>query len=319
MKDARPESLYDLDTTTRVPPVTDTERPRVAVVGLGAMGSRLAANLIGDGYPVVVFNRTASAAGPLVAQGARLARSPREAASQSDVVLVAVRDDHASRVVWTDPAEGVLAGLGGTATAIECSTLSPGWVRELGAQAGGAFLEAPMIGTRPQVEARALVHLVGGPVASLDRVRAVLAVSSARVHHTGDVGTAATLKLIVNALLATQVVAIAELLGVAQRSGLVVAKTLELLTGLPVTSPAAGRAGGAMIRGAFSPNFPVDLVAKDLRYLAEHTAGTGGQAPMSRAALAQFDRLSGQGHGEEDIVAVARHFLTQQSSEGTAP
>lgn len=298
---------------TREPrPVADAERPRVAVVGLGAMGSRLATNLISDGYPVVVFNRTASAAKALVAEGARLAGSPREAASQADVVLVAVRDDQASRAVWTDPAGGVLAGLGVTATAIECSTLSPGWVRELGAQAGAAFLEAPMIGTRPQVEARALVHLVGGTLATLDRVRAVLAVSSARVHHTGDVGTAATLKLIVNALLATQVVTIAELLGVAQRSGLVVTDTLELLTGMPVTSPAAARAGGAMTLGAFSPNFPVDLVAKDLRYLAEHTVATEGQAPMSRAAQAQFDQLSGEGHGEEDIVAVARNFLTQQ-------
>ncbi len=286
-----------------------TSGPRVGVVGLGAMGSRLAANLLADGHAVVVANRTAAATAAPAAAGAVVAGSPRDLAGRVDVVLVAVRDDPASRVVWTDPEHGLLAGLAPGAVAVECSTVSPAWARELAgtaAAAGARFLEAPMIGTRPQVEARALVHLVGGEAETLDAVRDVLAVSAARVHHCGAVGTAATLKLAVNALLAVQVAAVAELLGVTGRAGLEPGVVVELLAGLPVTSPAAARAGGAMVRGAFAPNFPVDLVAKDLDYLTGLTARPDTDVPLSAAALTAYRRASAAGHGAEDLTAVAR-------------
>lgn len=285
---------------------------RVAVVGLGAMGSRLAANLLADGRSVVVHNRSAAPATDLVAAGAELATSPRDAARRADVVLVAVRDDPASRAVWTDPDHGLLGGLRTGASAVECSTLGPGWVRELAelvAPTGSRFLEAPMIGSRPQVEARALVHLVGGTADALDTVRDVLAVSASRVHHYGDVGTAATLKLVVNALLATQVATVAELLGVTGRAGLAPDAVLELLTSLPVTSPAAARAGGAMVRGSFAPNFPAGLVAKDLDYLSRLAAELDAKVPMADRALARFRHLADAGHGAEDITAIARLHL----------
>lgn len=284
----------------------------VAVVGLGAMGARLAANLLADGHHVVVANRTKAAADDLAATGALVAASPRDAATRAEVVLVTVQDDDASRAVWTDPGDGLLGGLRPGGVAVECSTVSPSWARELGVLADGAgarFLEAPMIGSRPQVEARALVHLVGGPQETVDAVQEILAVSASRVHRCGEVGAAATLKLVVNALLATQVATVAELLGVAQRAGLAVDATLELLTSLPVTSPAAARAAGTMVRRAFAPNFPVDLVAKDLRYLSELAAQLDGAVPMSDSALAGFRRLAGDGHGQQDLTAIARLHL----------
>lgn len=285
----------------------------VAVIGLGAMGARLAANLLADGYQVAVSNRTTAAAAPLLEAGATLAASPGLAAAAADVVLVAVRDDQASRQVWTDP-DGVLQGLRPGAVGVECSTVSPAWVRELAGVAGTAgagFLEAPMIGSRPQAEARALVHLIGGPEAYATEVAEVLGVSSARLHHCGPVGSAATVKLLVNALLATQVATIAELLGVAQRSGLDVDATLDLLTSLPVTSPAAARAGGSMARRTFSPNFPVELVAKDLRYLTELAGQLRGDVPMTSSALAGYRGLADSGHGQDDLTAIARSFLTE--------
>jgi len=288
-------------------------QPIVAVVGLGAMGSRLAANLLTDGYRVIVTNRTPAAAAGLAAAGAVVAASPREAAAGADVVLAVVSDDPASRAIWTDPEHGLLGGLRSGRVAVECSTVSPEWVRELAGVAvasGARFLEAPMIGSRPQVDARALVHLVGGAEETLDEVRGVLEVSATRTHHCGEVGAAATSKLIVNALLATQIATIAELLGVAERSGLAVGATMDLLASLPVTSPAVARAGGAMINRAFNPNFPVDLVAKDLRYLSELAARLDGEVPMSRSALAGFLQRSVEGHGHEDLTAIARSFLT---------
>ncbi len=164
----------------------------------------------------------ASVAANLAAAGATAVPSPRDAAAGAGVVLVAVRDDEASRSVWTDPARGLLAGLPPTGVAVECSTVSPTWIRELARLAESAdrcVVEAPMIGSRPQVEARALVHLAGGPEAALDRARDVLVVSATRVHHCGGFGTAAT------------------------------------------------------------PNFPVELVAKDLRYLRDLAAEVAAPRP----------------------------------------
>ncbi|MBW1596292.1 NAD(P)-dependent oxidoreductase [Streptomyces sp. JJ38] len=286
-------------------------RPGVAVIGLGAMGSRLARNLCAGGYRVVVANRSPEPVRQLVAVGATAAASPADAAARADVVLVTVSDDAASEAVWLDPRTGALAGAVAGTLAIDASTLSPGWVRRLAVaatRAGLRFLEAPMVGSRPQAEARALVHLVGGPTEALADARGVLEESAARIRHVGDHGAAATLKLIVNASLATQVAAMAELLDVAHRAGLDPAETADVLNDLPVTSPAAARAIGAMTAGDFTPNFPVRLVAKDLRYLTALAEALAGQAPMARTALAGYQQADAAGHTDADLTAVAATY-----------
>ncbi|MHC0432966.1 NAD(P)-dependent oxidoreductase [Streptomyces sp. O3] len=288
-----------------------TALPCVAVIGLGAMGARLAHNLCASGYPVVVANRSPEPVRQLAAAGATAAASPADAAARADVVLVTVTDDDASETVWLDPRTGVLAGAPRDTLAIEASTLSPGWVRKLAAAAGQAglrFLEAPMIGSRPQAEARALVHLTGGPPEVLADARGVLEDSAARIHHVGDHSSAAALKLIVNASLATQVAATAELLGVARRAGLDPAESARVLTGLPVTSPAAARAIGAMTAGDFTPNFPVRLAAKDLRYLTALAERLGAETPMTHTALTGYQRSDATGHTDDDLTAIAATY-----------
>jgi 3-hydroxyisobutyrate dehydrogenase len=291
----------------------------VAVIGLGAMGSRLAANLLADGYAVTVFNRSPAAAEPLAAAGAVVAATPREALSGVAVALVAVADDAASRAVWLDPADGVLAGAGKGVVAVEASTVSPAWACELAEaaeQAAVAFLEAPMVGSLPQLEARALVHLVSGAPEPLERARPVLAASAGRIEHVGGPGEAATLKLIVNALLATQLATLAELLAVARGAGLDAAATAELLASLPVASPALAGASKRMVAGAFAPNFPVRLVEKDLRYLVALGEQGGGATPMARGALAGFAGVRAAGHGDEDIVAIATAYSSSSAIIG---
>ena len=113
---------------------------RIAFLGLGAMGSRMAANLLKAGHQVTVWNRSAAACAPLVVAGAQAADTAAEAASQADFVIAMVRDDEASRSVWLDA--GVLAAMQPNAVAIESSTLSVDWIRELGAAAAG---HAPML------------------------------------------------------------------------------------------------------------------------------------------------------------------------------
>jgi len=137
---------------------------KVAFLDLGAMGSRMAANLLKAGHTVTVWNRSPAAAEALVASGARKASSPKEAAKGADFVFAIVRDDDASQNVWLDSANGALAGMHPGAVAIESSTLTPEWIRELSEHfraKGISLLDAPVSGSRPQAESAQLVYLIG--------------------------------------------------------------------------------------------------------------------------------------------------------------
>ena len=282
----------------------------VSILGLGAMGSRMAARLLAAGHAVTVYNRTAGRAEPLREQGAAVAATPREAAAAADVVLAMVRDDDASRAMWSG-SEGALFGLREGAVAVECSTLTPERVREWAERVratGAGAVEAPVVGSRPQAEAGSLGVLVGASADDLARVRPVLDVIGGAVHLVGEPGEAAVMKLAVNALFAVQVAAVAEALACARRSGLDPARAAEVLGALPVTSPAAKGAMAAMLAGQFAPLFPIDLVQKDLRYAAESAGSVGADVPMARAAGDVFARAAEAGHGALNITGVARLF-----------
>ena len=143
---------------------------KVAFLGLGAMGSRMAANLLKAGHAVTVWNRSPAAAEALVASGARKASSPMAAAESADFVFAMVCDDDASQNVWLDSTNGALAGMHPGAVAIESSTLTPEWIRELSEHfraKGISLLDAPVSGSRPQAEAAQLVYLIGGDAKAL--------------------------------------------------------------------------------------------------------------------------------------------------------
>src|SRR5688572_31403324 len=146
---------------------------RVAFVGAGRMGSGMAARLLSAGHEVVVWNRTADRAAELVAAGAQVAPTPRQAAEGADAIVVMVSDDDASRSVWTAP-DGLLAGAAPGALAVECSTLSHGWVLDLAAAArdrGLRYVDSPVTGLPDAAAAGRLTLLIGAEDADLAAVR----------------------------------------------------------------------------------------------------------------------------------------------------
>ncbi len=149
---------------------------KIAILGLGVRGSGVAANWLKKGFAVSVYNRTRAKAAPLAAAGARIASSPRDAATDADIVVAMVADDDASRKVWFGE-DGALAGMKRGAIAVESSTLTPDWVRELAAAAvakGCDFLDSPVGGTKHAAAEGKLVLFVGGYAAALDRARPAL-------------------------------------------------------------------------------------------------------------------------------------------------
>lgn len=282
----------------------------VAFLGLGAMGSRMAAHLIKAGHSVTVWNRTPSATEPMVRLGASAAATPRAAAATADYVLTMVRDDEASRGVWLDPATGALAGMRPSAVAIESSTVSPDWVRTLGrilAERNLAFIEAPVSGSRPQADAAQLVFLVGGEDAVFRKTEALLAHMGQPVHHVGPLGAGAVAKLATNALMGIEVTALAELFGMLQHNGADTDRILKALSTTAVWSPMLARAATSMTARAFAPQFPVDLIAKDFRY-ALAAAGGEASAPVTAAAHAVFRRAGERGWEKENMTVVLRLY-----------
>lgn len=282
----------------------------IAVLGTGAMGSRMAANLLKAGHSLTVWNRTPAALEPLLALGATAAATPKEAATGAEFVIAMVRDDDASRQVWLDAETGALAGMNADAVAIESSTLTPGWVRELGAALAGsgvALLEAPVSGSRPAAEAGQLVYLAGGEALTLTKAEPLLRSMGSAIHHVGPLGTGALVKLATNALLGAQVTVLAELTGMLKRAGADPAQAMQAIAGTPVWAPVMTYLSGTMLAQNFAPQFPVELIEKDFGYTVQ-TAGGDDAAPTIAAARAVFQRGIDAGIGGENMTAVASLF-----------
>jgi 3-hydroxyisobutyrate dehydrogenase len=283
---------------------------KISVLGLGAMGSRMAANLLKAGHAVTVWNRTPAAAAALVAAGAKQAATPREAATDGEFVIAMVRDDEASRALWLPSETGALAGMKDGAVAIESSTLTPSWTRELGAAVSGrgfSFLEAPVVGSRPQAEAAQLVYFVGGDDAVLKRAEPVLKAMGSAVHFVGQIGSGALVKLATNALMGVQVTVLAELIGLMKHSGLDPTAALKAVSGTPAWSPAANYLSSSMLAENFTPQFPVELIEKDFGY-AVQVVGSPEAAPTIVAARGVFQRAIGRGLGNDNMTGVVRLF-----------
>ncbi|PKN55168.1 MAG: NAD(P)-dependent oxidoreductase [Deltaproteobacteria bacterium HGW-Deltaproteobacteria-14] len=283
---------------------------RIAFLGLGLMGRRMARRLVAAGHDVVVWSRSGVPEDAPELR-ARAAASPRAAAAQADVVIAILSDDGASAAVWDDPESGALAGLRPGAVAIESSTLSPARVTALGERVravGAHFLDAPVVGSLPQAEAGVLVFLAGGDPAVVDGVRDLLGVMGGAVHSVGPTPAGAVTKLIVNTLLGTQIALFGELLGFAGRAGLDPAATLEVLGALAVTSPVAKGMAGLMVAKDHAPRFKVSLMEKDVRYAAEAAAAVGASLPIAERVAELYRGAIAAGDGDANLTAIARRY-----------
>ena len=283
---------------------------RVAVLGSGAMGSRIVQKL-NSHYQVVVYNRTANKVKPLLNQGAVYAPTPREAAEQAEIVISMVTDNTASQAVWLSPEIGAAWGLSKTAIAIESSTLTVDWTKELAAEIerrGAAFLDAPVIGSLRQADEGKLIYLVGGKAETFSQAQDILLKAGATIHHVGSIGQGMTMKLAVNALFGVQVAAMAEIMGMVAKSGITSEKAWKCLEELPVISPAVRGAGNLMLANNHAPMFPINLVEKDFRYIIQTAQAIGAVIPASTAAQVTYQNAIAQGYGNDNITGVVQLF-----------
>lgn len=284
---------------------------KITVLGMGAMGSRMAMSLLKAGHEVTVWNRSQDKAKPVVDAGARLAQTPRAAVKDAEFAISMVRDDEASKQVWLDPDTGAIAGLKQNAIAIASSTLTLTWTKKLAAEFKAnnlAFVDAPVAGTRPQAEAARLIYFVGGDTAAFTKVEPILQSMGSAVHYVGAVGNGMAIKLGVNSLFAMQVAAFGELISLMDKCGLDKTKAVDVLAATPVCSPAAKMAAGAMIADKYDPLFPIELVEKDISYAIQTANANDATLPIVEATQKIYAQAIAQGYGADNITGVMQLY-----------
>ena len=291
-------------------------KPRVAILGLGIMGTGMANRLLSANFPLTVYNRNREKSAPFADAGAFVAESPREAASRSEIILSMVGDDAASRGVWLGE-NGALAGARPNAVLIESSTLSGDWIQELAAKAaewGCRFLDAPVTGTKPHAASGELVFLVGGSAEALDAARPVFSVLGRDAVHLGPVGSGSLMKLINNFVCGVQAASFAEAVAMIDAGGLDRAKAVAILTGGAPGSGIVKRMADRIAARDFTPNFALRWMAKDIGYAIDDASKNGISLQTAAAALSVFKQAIAEGHGDEDFSAVSKSSKKRSNS-----
>jgi 3-hydroxyisobutyrate dehydrogenase/2-hydroxy-3-oxopropionate reductase len=274
----------------------------VGVLGLGTMGSRIARRLLEAGNDVVVWNRTAAKAEPLVELGARLAATPAEATSAAEIVVVMVRDAEALAAV-AQGEDGVRAG-SEPVTIVQMSTVGPEPVRRLAdvLPAGFDLLDAPVLGSVAEVESGSLQVLVGGDEDVLDRCRSVLE-TLGKVVHVGSVGAGSAGKLVANAALFGTIAVVGEALSLGLRLGLSFDAAFDVLGATPLGAQAERRRP-SLESGSYPPRFTLGLARKDADLIEAAAEAAGADLRVGRAVDSWLDDAAAAGLSDLDYSAV---------------
>jgi 3-hydroxyisobutyrate dehydrogenase len=277
--------------------------PSIAVLGTGVMGAPMARNLARAGHEVRAWNRTIEKAAALRDDGVAVHDDPATAAAGADVVMTMLADADAvlDVVAAIELADGQIwwqastIGLEGTD---RCA--------DIASQAGAAFVDAPVLGTRQPAEEGKLVILAAGPGDALDACGELFDAVAARTLRLGDAGEGTRLKLAVNSWVLAVTQGTAETVALTQALGLDPNLVIEAVSGGGLDLPYFRMKAQLMIDETFPPSFALTLAAKDARLVVEAAERTGADVPMARAVAARMTEGAEAGHGDEDMAATYR-------------
>ena len=306
----------------------------IAFLGLGNMGLGMAARLLEAGHDLRLYNRTASRAEGLVQRGAHRFDTPKEAAQGADAVISMVADDVASQALWLG-SEGILAAAPAhDSVAIECSTLSHGWVMQLAAHCtarGLRYIDAPVTGLPDHAAAGTLTLLVGASDTDLGHPKAdgdggdgdeqaharqklalgILGAFSKRLLRFGPVGAGTAYKLIINLMGAVQIASAAEGMALAERAGLDLATVADALATSQAASPQVVRNTRRIVAADHDRNivFTSALRLKDVEYALRFAREIGIGSPFGALAGKLYRQLCDMGYAqvnESQIIDASR-------------
>lgn len=276
-----------------------TEQPQIAFLGIGLMGAPMASNLLAAGFPLTVWNRTASKCEPFSGQ-ATLASSPAEAVRHADVVITMLENGDAVEQVLV--AQGVIDALKPKALVIDMSSVQPEVARRhaaLAAEQGAGYVDAPVSGgTLGAAEAR-LSIMAGGEPADLDRAEPVFA-ALGRCTRIGPVGAGQLAKLANQAIVGITIGAVSEALLLAAKGGADPAAVREALLGGFAGSRILELHGQRMLDRDFAPGAPARIQLKDMRMILDEARNEGLTLPLAQQVHNEYLSLVANGHSDVD-------------------
>ncbi len=291
---------------------------RIGFVGLGTMGTSMAANLRKAGFEVTAWNRTPGKTAALLELGAREAATPAAVGAAADVVVVCVSDTPDVEHVLFG-ADGVASGLASGGLVIDCSTISPeataGFARRLADQ-GIGFVDAPVSGGSEGARLATLTIFVGGSDADVGRSRPVLEALGKTITHFGPAGNGQAVKAVNQVVIAGVYLAVAEGIVLAMKAGLDPAAVVTALGGGVAGSWILANRSGKMIANDYPLGFRTSLHLKDLGIALELGRTTGTAMPVAALAAQLEAGLVARGYGDEDMSNLARAIRALSGLEG---
>ena len=280
---------------------------RVGFVGLGIMGSRMAANLARAGHELTVFNRTRSTAEAwAAAHGGTVAASPADVGAAADIVISMVVDgDQVRRVLLGD--EGVAQGAVEGTLCVDMSTIAPAQTRAIGAelaQRGLRLLDAPVTGSSPKAQDGTLTIMAGGDAGDFARAEPLFQIMGELVVHVGPLGHGEMVKLINNAVAAANATTVAEALIVGEATGVDLDALVRVMGGGSGGSAMLDLKSGPMREHDYATLFKLEHMLKDVRLCLEEAQAAN--APFGAAARARDVLVAAmaRGHADDDFVAL---------------
>jgi len=281
---------------------------KIGFIGLGIMGSRMAANLQAAGYDLVVYNRTPEKATPLLERGATWAGSAAALGAQVEVLFTMLAHPAAVRGAAAEFLETLPTG----ALWVDCSTVNPSFSREmaqLAQQKGIRFLDAPVAGSKGAAANAELAFIVGGE--DVEAARPFFEAMGKKVIHVGENGMGSALKIVVNMQLAVAMASFAEGMALGRSLGIPQEMLLNVLIGGPVVPPFVAHKRAKMENDDYDAEFPLQWMHKDLHLATETAYETGAGAMLAALARELYGFAVRAGYGEVDFSAIYKYLNEQ--------
>ena len=281
------------------------------------MGGNMAARFLGSGYTVYGVQRSREHAQELIEQGLQWRDSPREVTEAANVVFTSVPDDGVLGEVASAP-DGILAGLAKGKTWVDVSTVSPQLSRELAGRAraqNAAMLDAPVSGSVPQVQAGTLTIMVGGDETAYREIEPLLR-ELGTPNYVGDNGQGLALKLAINISLAVQMLAFAEGLLLAERSGVDRQRALEIMEASPIGSPMLRARASIILDPPEEAWFDLRFMHKDIELALDTARKLGIPLPTAERADEVLERAEALGYERRDLAVLFQALEQIASRDG---
>ncbi len=282
---------------------------KIGFIGLGIMGSRMAANLQKQGHSLVLFNRTRAKAEPLVGPCGKFVDSPAKLAVEVDVLFTMLANPDAVEQAALGP-DGFLNP---NALWVDCSSVNPSFSKKMAAEAARReihFVDAPVTGSAvPAAEAQ-LTFWVGADPADLERIRSLLLCMGNKIVHTGGHGAGTSMKTVVNLLLGTGMAAFAEAMALGEGLGLSSKMLFDSLLGTPAVAPFLALKREKIESGNYEAEFPLRWMQKDMHLASVSGYESGVAIPVANAVKELYRLAMREGHATEDFSAIYDYLTT---------